>query len=263
MDNTSHNLLLSFAKEQPYENLTKEILIILLRDSEKINADWGEAIANDEESQNLKKEVQRLTEFIGTLQENHSKTLKDLKCLKAVQEDAVELEKRERALSVDCQKLTDENDSLKKKLNLKNKAEGSSEVEIELMHRKAFDGFLVACCKWSAKRIKGKDDSGKLYEVAAGSTTELYKNFKDWAISADLVIGKSKSKLIPSKDQFARWCVEEHKKRFPEDWRQNGLHFPLSPNGSHQTPRVNIHLIRDPCTGEELYKNKNRINNSR
>ena len=260
MDNTSHNLLLSFAKEQPYENLTKEILIILLRDCEKINADWGEAIANDEESQNLKKEVQRLTEFIGTLQEDHNKTDK---LLTAVNEDFDDLVRRERDLSVDCQKLTDENDSLKKKLNLKKKVNESSDEEIQLMHRKAFDDFLVACCRWSAKRIKGKDESGKLYEVAAGSTTELYKNFKDWAIAADLVIGKSKSKLIPSKDQFARFCVEEHKSHFPMDWCQNGLHFPLSPNGSHQTPRVNIHLIRDPCTGEELYKNKNRINNSR
>lgn len=122
-------------------------------------------------------------------------------------------------------------------------------------HKLIFDNFVEDCCKWSPKRMKSKcTDTNRYYEIAAGSTELLYKSFKDWAVASDLIISKAKSNLIPSKEKFKRLCVEGHKSEFPNDWCQKRLKFPLSPNGSFNTPRVNLHLVKDPVTKEELFK---------
>lgn len=237
MDNIDKNLLLNFVKKQPLEDLPKEILIALYNETKSELSKskekceglqeqmWGEEIY-EEEKEDLKKQLNDMMDTANDLQATLHKERED-------------------------------NESLRKKLNLKKKGDESSDEELEDGKRKAYTDFIAKCCQWNARRIKSRCmDTKKMHEVAAGSTEQLYKNFKEWAMVNELVVSKGKSKLLPSRDQFSRWCVEEHKRRYPMDWLQNGMAFPLSPNGSHQTPRVNLYLINDPSTGEKLYKHR-------
>jgi len=225
------------------ESLPKQMLLKIINDS-------GVKL------EDLPKEV--LIHMINDLQSKVTK-LKDLQGANAqyveVDDDLTD------QLKSKCEELEKENESLRSKLNFKQIANDSSDEELEESHKFIFDNFIAECCKWSAKRMKSKcTDTNRYYEIAAGSTELLYKTFKDWAVASDLIIGKGKSNVIPSKEKFKRLCVEGHKNRFPNDWCQKPLKFPLSPNGSFNTPRVNLHLVKDPVTKEEIYKGNMRYN---
>lgn len=134
-----------------------------------------------------------------------------------------------------------------------NNEQGSS-VENKIIH---FQNFIENYCQWSAKRIRKWDPCTKnSYELAPGSGDKLFDNFRIYCVANNIIsdICRNSSSKIPTKKEFMELIVQQHKERFPNDWCQKNKQYPQSPNGSYTTPRVNLILIKNPKTGEELFK---------
>ena len=141
----------------------------------------------------------------------------------------------------------------KNNCNSRKTKEDENNEENKIIH---FQNFIGNYCQWSAKRVNKWDPCTKrTYQLAPGSGDRLFDNFRLYCVANNIIsdVCRNSSK-IPTKKDFMELIVQEHKERYPNDWCQKNKQYPQSPNGSYTTPRVNLILIKNPKTGEELFK---------
>lgn len=239
-----------------YESLPQNILASMVNDLSKQNKDLKEklkATAGKAET-----EQQEIT------QEQYKEMEKQLKL---ADQDFVDMKNKLEKIILDKENqimgLGREIDTCKEeintliKINTKKKKKKTKEdqqnEENKIIH---FQNFIENYCQWSAKRIKKWDPCTKMsYAIAPGSGDKLFDNFRLYCVANNIIsdVCRNSSK-IPTRKDFMELIVQEHKERYPNDWCQKNKQYPQSPNGSYTTPRVNLILIKNPKTGEDLFK---------
>ena len=141
-----------------------------------------------------------------------------------------------------------------KKEKKKTKEDEENNQENKIIH---LQNFLKDYCKWTARRVNKWDICTKrTYELAPGSAEVLFDNFRTYCVANNIISDVCRRATnIPTKKEFMELIIQQHKETYPNDWCQTNKPYPQSPNGSYTTPRVNLILIKNPKTGEDLFKN--------
>jgi len=258
------DLLLDWIKHSPPSNLTKELLLIRLSDAEyqltdktreleNITKYCGELEDNQlTEEQKITKEQYKEMEKQKNLADKDFIDMKDKleKIILSKDNQIMDLEREVRNNKEEIDTLV-KMTTKKKKRKTKENEENNENKIIHLQN------FLKDYCKWTAKRVNKWDPCTKrTYELAPGSGDRLFESFRIYCVANNIIsdVVRNSSTTIPTKKEFMELIVQEHKERYSNDWCQKNKQYPQSPNGSYATPRVNLILIKDPKTGEELFK---------
>jgi hypothetical protein len=238
-----------------YESLPQNILASMVNDLSKQNKDLKEKLKDTEaplayaEYKEMEKQVELADKDFVDMKNKLEKIIlsKDNQIMDLEREVSNNKEEIDTLVKMTTKKK-------KKKTNEDENNEQGSSVENKIIH---FQNFIEKYCQWSAKRVTKWDPCTKMnYKLAPGSGDRLFDSFRIYCVANNIIsdVCRNSSTTIPTKKEFMELIVQEHKERYPNDWCQKNKQYPQSPNGSYTTPRVNLILIKDPKTGEELFK---------
>jgi len=234
-----------------YESLPLNILASMVNDLSKQNKDLKEKLkattpyqVAEEEFKEMEKQVELADKDFVDMKNKLEKIILDK------DNQIMELEREVRNNKEEIDTLVKMTTKKKKK---KTKEDQQNE-ENKIIH---FQNFIGNYCQWSAKRVNKWDPCTKrTYQLAPGSGDKLFESFRIYCVANNIIsdVCRNSSSTIPTRKEFMELIVQEHKERYPNDWCQKNKQYPQSPNGSYTTPRVNLILIKNPKTGEDLFK---------
>jgi len=234
-----------------YESLPQNILASMVNDLSKQNKDLKEKLkattpyqVAEEEFKEMEKQVELADKDFVDMKNKLEKIILDK------DNQIMELEREVRNNKEEIDTLVKMTTKKKKKKT----KEDQENNENKIIH---FQNFIEKYCQWSAKRVNKWDPCTKrTYQLAPGSGDKLFESFRIYCVANNIIsdVCRNSSSTIPTRKEFMELIVQEHKERYPNDWCQKNKQYPQSPNGSYTTPRVNLILIKNPKTGEDLFK---------
>ena len=239
-----------------YESLPQNILASMVNDLSKQNKDLKEKLkattpyqVAEEEFKEMEKQVELADKDFVDMKNKLEKIILDK------DNQIMELEREVRNNKEEIDTLVKMTTKKKKnKCNSRKTKEDQENNENKIIH---FQNFIEKYCQWSAKRVNKWDPCTKrTYQLAPGSGDKLFESFRIYCVANNIIsdVCRNSSSTIPTRKEFMELIVQEHKERYPNDWCQKNKQYPQSPNGSYTTPRVNLILIKNPKTGEDLFK---------
>ena len=238
------------------ENLSKEVLITIIKDLNKQLNEKTELCKNFVASESRENAIEQ-GKLIAKLQ-------KDLQASQIDRDKYREKcrEWKERCFS--CQKdaqemcnLKDkykaERDELQKKLDDDTSSVSSDEIKpnvdqfnMTTQQRCNVINFIQKFCIWTNEPIPIEGEDGNSFTtIAPESSTTLHRNLRAWAIQQGIAT-KGKERAIPDKISFVKFMVNEQTRRYPEQTfkPQEKWEYPYPYWGTHSSPRFNIKLKR-------------------